>query len=165
MSSLDEISVPRWHAVQVHRAHRDVLHVYSPLHIVVSTVTTAFNNQICHSCLLHTPGGSPSTYHQPFSSQQHPGSLNHHLSEPNIRLAMAQPPHFSLSNVPEMCYQHEEQLPQCHHSFQHSTTPILPTPSSALVSADRRPSMANSAVSSGWESIHAELLQEIASVI
>src|SRR6266851_1274818 len=37
--------------------------------------------------------------------------------------------------------------------------PILPSPSSASVSADRRPRTADSAASSGWESIRAEPLQ------
>ena len=105
---------------------------------------------------------SPSTYHQSFSSQQHPSSLNRHLSEPNIRSAAAQPPpHYSLSNAPETRYQQQQRLPQHRHSFQHSVTPVLPSPSSASVSADRRPSTAGSAASSGWESIRAEPLQGI----
>ena len=135
---------------------------YSPSHTVVSTATTAFNDPSRHSRFLHTPGGSPSPRHQSFSSQQqHPGSLNRHLSEPNIRSAAAQPPpHYSLSNAPETRYQ-QQPLPQHRHSFQHSATPVLPSPSSASVSADRRPSTAGSAASSGWESIRAEPLQGI----
>jgi len=89
----------------------------------------------------HSPAGSPSARHQSFPSQEHPASLNRHLSEPNIRSVAAQPaPHHPLSRRP----QHRQ-------SFQHNVTPVIPSPSSASFSVDRRPSTAGSAASSGWE--------------
>jgi len=119
-----------------------------------------------HTRFVHTPGGgSPSARHQSFSAQQHPTSLNRHISEPNIRSAAAQPaPHY-----PETRYQQQQRRPQHRQSFQHSVTPAIPSPSSASFSVDRRPSTAGSAASSGWEleprgEIRAEPLQEVTAV-
>jgi hypothetical protein len=131
---------------------------------------TPLNDPTRHPRFVHTPGGSPSARHQSFPSQQHPTSLNRHLSEPNIRSVAAQPaPHYPLSNPAETRYQQQHRRPQHRQSFQHSVTPAIPSPSSASFSADRRPSTAGSAASSGWEleprgDIRAEPLQEVTGV-
>jgi hypothetical protein len=121
-----------------------------------STYSPPINDPRFH----HSPGGSPSPRHPSFpSQQQHPGSLNRHLSEPNIRSVAAQPAsHHPLS---ETRYQPRRQ--QHRQSFQHSVTPAIPSPSSAAASfsADRRPSTAGSAASSGWGG---EPLQEVTGV-
>jgi hypothetical protein len=135
----------------------------TPSHAVSST--TPLNDPTRHPRFAHTPGGSPSARHQSFSS-----SLNRHVSEPNIRSVAAQPaPHYPLSNPTETRYQHQQRRSQHRRSFQHSVTPALPSPSSASFSADRRPSTAGSAASSGWEleprgDIRAEPLQEVTAV-
>ena len=129
---------------------------YSPSHAL-----TPLNDPSRHARFVHTPGGSPSARHQSFPSQQHPASLNRHLSEPNIRSVAAQPaPH----HPPAESRYHQQQHRQQQHrqSFQHSVTPAIPSPSSASFSVDRRPSTASSAASSGWESIRAEPVQEAA---
>jgi hypothetical protein len=137
---------------------------YSPSHAVSST--TPLNDPSRHPRFVHTPGGSPSARHQSF----HPGSLNRHVSDPNIRSTAAQPaPHYPLSNTAETRYQQQRRRPQHRHSFQHSVTPAIPSPSSASFSADRRPSTAGSAASSSWDprgDIRAELesLQEVTDV-
>jgi len=124
---------------------------HSPPSHPVSTATP-LGDPTHHPRFLHTrtPGGSPSTRHQSF-----PGSLNRHVSEPNVRSAAAQPaPHYPLSNMPEPRYpqqQRRRQQHQHHQTFQHSVTPVLPSPTSASFSVDRRPSTAGSAASSGWE--------------
>jgi hypothetical protein len=141
---------------------------YSPSHTVSSS--TPLNDPTRHPRFVHTPGGSPSARHQSFSSQQHPTSLNRHLSEPNIRSVAAQPaPHYPLSNPTETRYQQQQRRPQHRRSFQQSVTPAIPSPSSASFSVDRRPSTAGSAASSGWEleprgDIRAEPLQEVTGV-
>jgi hypothetical protein len=122
------------------------------------------NDPSRHPRFAHTPGGSPSARHQSF-----PSSLNRPVSEPNIRSVAAQPaPHYPLSNPTETRYQQQRRRSQHRQSFQHSVTPAIPSPSSASFSADRRPSTAGSAASSGWEleprDIHAEPLQEVTSV-
>ncbi|KAH9967473.1 hypothetical protein BC827DRAFT_1174391 [Russula dissimulans] len=132
---------------------------HSPPSHAVNT-TASLGDPTHHSRFLHshTPGGSPSPRHQSFPSQQHPSLLNRHVSEPNIRSAAAQPaPHYPLSSVPEARYpqqqrRRQQQQQQPHHqTFQHSVTPVLPSPTSASFSVDRRPSTAGSAASSGWE--------------
>lgn len=139
---------------------------YSPSSHAVSS-TTPLNDSSRHPRFVHTPGGSPSARHQSFPS--HPTSLNRHVSEPNIRSVAAQPaPHYPLSNPAETRYQ-QQRRPQHRRSFQHSVTPAIPSPSSASFSADRRPSTAGSAASSGWEleargDMRSEPLQEVASV-
>lgn len=141
---------------------------YSPPHAVSSSAP--LNDPTRPPRFVHTPGGSPSARHQSFSSQQHPTSLNRHLSEPNIRSVAAQPaPHYPLSNPTETRYQQQQRRPQHRRSFQQSVTPAIPSPSSASFSADRRPSTAGSATSSGWEleprgDIRAEPLQEVTGV-
>jgi transcription factor CON7 len=131
---------------------------YSPSH----TATTAHNDQTRHARFHHTPGGSPSDRHQSFSSQHHPSSLNRHLSEPNIRAAATQPPpHYPFSHATEARYPQQQRRPPHRQSFQHGVTPVLLSPGSASVSADRRPSTAGSAASSSWESRGAESLQGI----
>src|SRR6266850_817740 len=138
---------------------------YSPSHTVTSstTTTTTHNDQTRHARFHHPPGETPSDRHQSFSSQQHPGSLNRHLSEPNIRSAAVHPPpHYSLPHATESRYR-QQRRPQHRQSFQQGTAHVLPSPGSASVSADRRPSTADSAASSGWESrgdIHAEPFAE-----
>jgi hypothetical protein len=132
---------------------------YSPshAHAVISASATSLNDPRFH----HTPGGSPSTRHQSFSSQQYAGSLNRHLSEPNIRaIAAHPPPHYPSSNAAEVRYQQQQRRPQHRQSFQHG---VLPSPSSASISAERRPSTADSAASSGWES-RGESLQGMTTV-
>lgn len=139
---------------------------YSPSHPVSST--TPLNDPTRHPRFVPTPGGSPSAPHQSFPS--HPTSLNRHVSEPNIRSVAAQPaPHYPLSNPTETRYQQQHRRPPHRRSFQHSVTPAIPSPSSASFSADRRPSTAGSAASSGWEleprgDIRAEPLQEVTGV-
>ncbi|KAH9992979.1 hypothetical protein BJV74DRAFT_950892 [Russula compacta] len=96
---------------------------YSPSHSV-STIAP-LPDPTRHARFHHTPTGSPSARHQSFSSQHHPGAT-------------------------EARYQHQQQRRQHRQSFQHSVTPVLPSPTSASFSADRRPSTAGSA-SSGWE--------------
>ena len=114
---------------------------------------------------VHTPGGSPSPRHQSIPSHQHPTSLNRHLSEPNIRSVAAQPaPHYPLSNPTETRYHQQHRRPQHRRSFQHSVTPAIPSPSSASFSADRRPSTAGSAASSGWELEPRGDIQEVTGV-
>jgi hypothetical protein len=105
----------------------------------------------------HSPGGTPSPRHPSFPPQQHPGPPNRHLSEPDIRSVAAQPaPHHPLSDS-----RYQQQRRHLHRqSFQHSVTPAIPSPSSASFSADRRPSTADSAASSGW----GETLQEVTGV-
>ena len=128
---------------------------YSPSH-PVSTIAP-LPDPSRHARFHHTPTGSPSPRHQSFSSQHHhhhPGSLNRHVSEPNIRSVAIQPAsHYSLSSATEARYQQQQRRrrqQQHRQSFQHSVTPVLPSPTSASFSADRRPSTAGSA-SSGWE--------------
>ena len=130
---------------------------YSPSHGVSST--TPLNDPTRHARFHHAPGGSPSARHQSlFAPQQHPASLNRHLSEPNIRSAAAQPaPHHPLA---ETRYHQQQRRQQHRQSFQHSVTPAIPSPSSASFSVGRRPSTASSAASSGWEPRGAETLQE-----
>ena len=136
---------------------------YSSSHAVSSN--TPLNDPTRHPRFVHTPGGSPSARHQSFPSQQHT-SLHRPVSEPNIRSVAAQPaPHYPLSNPTETHYQQQRRRSQHRQSFQHSVTPAIPSPSSASFSADRRPSTASSAASSGWEleargDIHAEPLQQ-----
>ena len=135
---------------------------YSPSHTVSST---PLNDPTRHARFVHTPGGSPSSRPQPYPSQQHPTPLNRHFSEPNIRSVAAQPaPHHHLT---ETRYHHQQRRQQHRQSFQHSVTPAIPSPSSASFSADRRPSTASSAASSGWEprgDIRAEQLQDVTSM-
>jgi hypothetical protein len=137
---------------------------YEPSHTVTSSTTTPHNDQTRHARFHHPPGENPSDRHQSFSSQQHPGSLNRHLSEPNIRSAAAHPPppHYPLPHATESRYHQQQRRPQHRQSYQQGTAHVLPSPGSASVSADRRPSTAGSVASSGWESrgdIHAEPLQ------
>lgn len=137
---------------------------YSPSHTVVSASATSLNDPTRHPRFHHTTSGSPPTRHQSFSSQQYPGSLNRHISEPNIRsLAAHPPPHYPASNATEVRYQQQQRRPHHRQSFhQQGTTPLLHSPGLASVSAERRPSTAGSAASSGWESrgdVHAESLQ------
>jgi hypothetical protein len=119
------------------------------------------NDPTRHPRFLHTTSGSPSS-RQSFPAQQHPGSLSRHLSDPNIRSTVAQPPsHYPLT---EQRYPSRRQSHR--QSFQHGLTPVLPSPSSASFSADRRPSTAGSATSSSWEhrDTRAESLQEVTGV-
>ena len=136
---------------------------HSPSHTVISASATSLSDPTRHSRFHHTPGESPSPRHQSFSSQHYPGSLNRHLSEPNIRSVAAHPPpHYPPSNAAEVRYQQQQRRPHHRQSFQHGATP-----GSASVSADRRPSTASSAASSGWESrgdVHAESLQGMTAV-
>jgi hypothetical protein len=133
---------------------------YSPSHAVSST--TPLNDPTRHARFHHTPGGSPSARHESIPSQQHPASLNRHLSEPNIRSVAAQPaPHHPLTDTR---YHYQQRRHQHRQSFQHSVTPAMPSPSSASFSAGRRPSTASSGASSGWESRGAETLQDVTSV-
>ncbi len=113
-----------------------------------------------HARFLHTPSSSA---RQSFSSHQPPVSLSRHLSEPNIRAVTAQSGHnYPLPTVTEQRYQHQQERRQ-HQSFQHG---VLPSPSSATFSVDRRPSTAGSATSSGWErrDVRAEPIQEVTTV-
>ena len=141
---------------------------YSPSHTVVSASATSLNDPTRHPRFHHTPGGSPPTRHQSFSSQHYPGSLNRHLSEPNIRSAAAHPPpHYPSSNAIEVRYQQQQRRPHHRQSFQQGTTPLIHSPGLASVSVERRPSTAGSAASSGWESrgdVHAESLQGMTAV-
>ena len=132
---------------------------YPPSHPVSSN--TSLNDPTRHPRF----SGSPSARHQSFSSQH---SLNRPVSEPNIRSVAAQPaPHYPSSNPTERHYQQQRRRSQHRQSFQHSVTPAIPSPSSASFSAERRPSTAGSAASSGWElepprgDIHAEALQDV----
>jgi hypothetical protein len=120
---------------------------YSPPHPV--SAGTPLNDPARHARLLHTPGGSPSPRHQSFPSQQHPVSLNRHVSEPNIRSVAAQPAtHYPLSNVTEARYQQQPRRQPHRQSF---VGPLIHSPSSGSFSAERRPSTAGSAASSGWD--------------
>ena len=134
---------------------------YSPSSHPVSSAAP-LNDPTRHARFVHTPGGSPSARHQPYPSQQ---QLNRHFSEPNIRSVAAQPaPHHPLT---ETRYHHQQRRQQHRQSFQHSVTPAIPSPSSASFSAERRPSTASSAASSGWEprgDIRTESLQDVASL-
>jgi hypothetical protein len=133
---------------------------FSPSH------TATLNDPTRHARFLHPPSGSPSS-RQSFPVQQHPGSLSRHLSDPNIRSAVAaQPPsHYALTNPAEQRYPQRRQSHR--QSFQHGLPSVLPSPSSASFSADRRPSTAGSAASSScWEQrdTRAESLQEVTGV-
>ncbi|KAH9979309.1 hypothetical protein BGW80DRAFT_1454994 [Lactifluus volemus] len=134
---------------------------FSPSH------TGTLNDPTRHARFLHPPSGSPSS-RQSFPVQQHPGSLSRHLSDPNIRSAVAaQPPsHYALTNPAKRRY---PQWRQSHRqSFQYGLPSVLPSPSSASFSADRRPSTAGSAASSScWEQwdTRAESLQEVTGVL
>ena len=111
---------------------------------------------------LHTPGGSSSARQSFSSHHQPPVSLSRHLSEPNIRAVAAQSGHnYPLPTVTEQRYQQQER--RQHQTFQHG---VLPSPSSASFSVDRRPSTAGSATSSGWErrDVRAEPIQEVTAV-
>ncbi|KAH9053630.1 hypothetical protein EDB87DRAFT_1650846 [Lactarius vividus] len=122
--------------------------------------STSLDDPTRHARFLHTASGSSSA-RQSFSSHQPPVSLNRHLSEPNIRAVTQQSGHnYPLPTVTEQRYQQERRQ---HHSFQHG---VLPSPSSATFSVDRRPSTAGSAASSGWDrrDVRAEPLQEVAPV-
>jgi len=133
---------------------------YSPSHGVISASATSLNDPTHHPRFHHTPGGSPSARHQSLSSQQYAGTLNRHLSEPNIRsMAAHPPPHYPSSNAAEVRYQQQQRRPQHRQSFQH----VLPSPGSGSISAERRPSTASSAASSGWES-RGESLQGMTAV-
>ena len=110
-----------------------------------------------HARFIHSSSGSSSA-RQSFSSHQVPVSLSRHLSEPNIRAVSAQSGHnYPLPAVTER-YQQQHERRQ-HQSFQHA---VLPSPSSASFSVDRRPSTAGSATSSGWDrrDVRAEPIQE-----
>jgi hypothetical protein len=141
---------------------------YSPSHTVVSASATSLDDPTPHSRYHHASGGSPSTRHQSFSSQQYPASLHRHVSEPNIRSVATHPlPHYPSSNATEVRYQHQPRRPHHRQSFQQGTTPLLHSPGLASVSAERRPSTADSAASSGWDSrgeVHAESLQGLTAV-
>ncbi|KAH9042324.1 hypothetical protein EDB84DRAFT_1559499 [Lactarius hengduanensis] len=122
--------------------------------------STSLDDPTRHARFLHTASGSSSA-RQSFSSHQPPVSLNRHLSEPNIRAVTQQSGHnYPLPTVTEQRYQHERRQ---HHSFQHG---VLPSPSSATFSVDRRPSTAGSAASSGWDrrDIRAEPMQDVTPV-
>jgi len=128
---------------------------YSPS-TVISASATSLNDPTHHPHFHRTPGGSPSSRHQSLYA----GALNRHLSEPNIRsIAAHPPPHYPSSNVAEVRYQQQQRRPQHRHSFQH----VIPSPDSASISAERRPSTAGSAASSGWES-RGESLQGMTAV-
>ena len=136
---------------------------FSPSHTVSSSAT--LNDPTRHARFLHPPSGSPSSRPSFPAQQQHPGSLSRHLSDPNIRSAVAQSPtHYALSNPAEQRYPQRRQSHR--QSFQHGVTPVLPSPSSASFPADRRPSTAGSATSSSWEhrDALAESLQEVTGV-
>ena len=115
-----------------------------------------------HPRFLHTPGGSSAL--QSFSSHhQPPISLSRHPSEPNIRAVAAQSGHnYPLPSVTEQRYQQQER--RQHRSFQHG---VVPSPSSASFSVDRRPSTAAGfATSSGGErrDFRAEPIQGVTAV-
>ena len=140
---------------------------YSPSHAV--GFTTPLNDPPRHARFVYKNGGGPSAHqchHQSFPSQRHPTSPSWHLSEPNTRSVIAQSAHcHPLLNATEACYQ---RLQQHRQSFQHSVSPVMPSPSSASPSADRRPSTVGSVASFGWEplgDICAEPSQEVRDVI
>ena len=132
---------------------------YSPPH---SASSSAPLDDPTRPRFLHTPGGSSSARQSFSSHHQPPVSLSRHLSEPNIRAVAAQSGHnYPLPTVTEQRYQQQER--RQHQSFQHG---VLPSPSSASFSVDRRPSTAGSATSSGWErrDVRAEPIQEVTAV-
>ncbi|KAI9464445.1 hypothetical protein BJY52DRAFT_1221228 [Lactarius psammicola] len=132
---------------------------YSPPH---PSSTSALDDPARHARFLHTPSSSSSA-RQSFSSHQPPVSLNRHLSEPNIRAVTSQSGHdYPLPTVTEQRYQRQQERRQ-RQSFQHG---VLPSPSSATFSVDRRPSTAGSATSSGWErrDVRADSIQEVTAV-
>ncbi|KAI0306065.1 hypothetical protein B0F90DRAFT_1695775 [Multifurca ochricompacta] len=148
----------------------------SPPHQEVST-SAPFNDPSRHARFHQTPSGSPPTRHlfhsqQQQQQQQHSVSLNRHLSEPNIRSVINQPSsHYSLSSVTDQRLQQQQQQQQQrrqqqNQSFQHGvTSTVLPSPSSAVFSVDRRPSTAGSATSSGWETTTRDIrVQEVTGV-
>jgi hypothetical protein len=133
---------------------------YSPPHS--ATASVHLDDSTRHARFLHTPSSSSSA-RQSFSSHQPPVSISRHLSEPNIRAVAAQSGHnYPLSTVTEQRYQRQLERRQ-RQSFQHG---VLPSPSSATFSVDRRPSTAGSATSSGWErrDVRAEPIQEVTDV-
>lgn len=114
---------------------------HSLLH-TVTTTTPALNDTTYSPLFDHTPDGSPSSCQQSFHSRQHLGSLNRGLPESNKRSMAAQDPlHEPFPNAAKTR----------HPRRRHSLGSVLPSPSSASDSADRRPSTADSTVSSGWE--------------
>jgi len=119
----------------------------SNYHFLLHTVTTTTptpNDTTCSPPFDHTPGGSPSSCQQSFYSRQHLGSLNRGRSESSKRSMAAQGAlHGPLSNATTKAR---------HPRRRHSLGSVLPSPSSASDSADRRPSTADSTASSGWES-------------
>ena len=133
---------------------------YSPPHSASASVP--LDDPTRHARFLHTPSSSSSA-RQSFSSHQPPVSISRHLSEPNIRAVAAQSGHnYPIPTVAEQRYQQHHERRQ-RQSFQHG---VLPSPSSATFSVDRRPSTAGSATSSGWErrDVRAEPIQEITAV-
>ena len=137
---------------------------YSPSHS--AGFTTLLSDPPRHARSVYTNGGGPSAHHQSSYSQRHPTSPSWHLSEPNTRSVIAQSVHCCpLLNATEACYQ---RLQQHRQSFQHSVSPVMPSPSSASPSADRRPSTVGSVASFGWEplgDIRAEPSQDVRDVI
>jgi len=116
---------------------------HSLLH-TVTTTTPTLNDTTSSPPFDHTPGGSPASCQQPVYSRQHLGSLNRGRSESNKRSMAAQGPlHGPLSNATTKAR---------HPRRRHSLDSVLPSPSSASDSADRRPSTTGSTASSGWES-------------
>ena len=126
---------------------------YSPDLPIRPSSITPLDDSTHHARFLHTPGGSPSVRHQSFPPKQHAASLSRHRSYPNIRLVAAQPEALRCpsSNATEIRHQQRQQRRQ---SF-HSVTPSSP--------ADRRPSTAGSAASSGGEP-RGEAPQEVTAV-
>ena len=117
---------------------------YSLLH-TVTTTTPTLNDTTCSPLFDHTPDGSPSSCQQSFYSRQHLGSLNRSLPESNKRSMAAQDPlHDPLSNATKGRHRRRRR--------RHSRSSVLPSPSSASDSADRRPGTAGSTASSGWGS-------------
>jgi hypothetical protein len=132
---------------------------FSPDLPIRPSSTTHLNDSTHHARFLHTPGGSPSARHQSLPPQQHAASLNRRRSEPDIRSVAAQPaPHHPISKATRMHYQQRQWRQQHRQSFD-SVTPPSP--------ADRRPSTAGSAASSGGEprgDIRTESLQDVTAV-
>ena len=155
---------PSSSSVGVSRPANNPKSTYSPSHVV--SFTTPLNDPARHARFVYTSGGSPSAHHQSLPSQRHPASLGRRLSKPNTRSVVARSGHSRpLLNGTEACSQ---RLQQHRQSFQHSVTSVMPSPSSASPSADRRPSTFGSVVSFGCEprgDIRAEPSQEVKAVV
>ncbi|KAH9955217.1 hypothetical protein BGW80DRAFT_1467189 [Lactifluus volemus] len=110
---------------------------------------------------------APSTISRSTFSPSHTGTLN----DPTRHARFLHPPSGSPSSrqsFPVHTPRYPQRRQSHRQSFQHGLPSVLPSPSSASFSADRRPSTAGSAASSScWEQwdTRAELLQEVTGVL